>query len=1058
MISYTCSPSGSIIYSTYGHFLSPEEFHLVIVKPHSVSYYLTSQIYDSADPDVELPFEATIIGAHMFTLPSRQCSSIALITLDLTLIILSSPFSKEGGQNSEEDEQDIPIERTVCDQIRSTHVIPSRYSPLFASSNNQLFISVYPNSLCVITFSDVSSSVVLEKNEIHFQKFLPRFLYGDSISQKVYSYDTVDDTIKTIDIEKVPAALEEQSYDSSSLLFTEQISIQKDQNEADFSVNFFIVQNNQFLVFTESELINQSTGERHALPNNAGVVSVSLEGENHLLISFKNGDFYGFDQISKQFIEYGNMKPFTSIVPIDEGDVMLFSKNEQPLIFSTTQKIEKFTFSNLMVNSLSLITVPHSVPGLDQLLASNGEEVVSYGAGYPFNSSTITAFNGGRLFMIDDVILASNHNQTVVLNRINGEDASSENPSFETNDTTLGFFKIVEESSFWFVQCCSKKIVAVKNDDKNSAVSFDIEIQHATFCEHSNSIVVASNSLSVVKFDGKSFSVSLNIEINDEISSICVCKEKFLIVSLWKNLAVFVFDLDNGQKLSEFAFSQSATKFVVRSICESQGFVFFGTSRGEIICTNLNENSGELVEVCHSRVSTSTINLASIELEGSQFVCVSSDTTSLVSVSSENSFVVYPTNLGPTRVVIQSNSSEDENRVAVLSESNVQLGDFGNKRIIRINKKKLSSRVLKLLSIDESFSAALLKNELVVIDHRLPFEVVGNVPLSEDYNYTNCASFVVDESDETIVAICAGLKTIEKDKFSENGRIFFVRNFNEIVENSTIQTKGLPTAVTFVNGSLFVAAGPTIKRYNASKDLQFTLAKEAPGMMLASELIVSKPIGSEKVGDFFNVSIVDAFKSVAVFDFELHRIATDFLAKYLVAGCNETSLNDDRSSFIVSDSKGGVYLMKVEGDRVVVESRMSFGEAVTGISRWKPIDLSFDHENSIFDSAFCGTTALGSIVAFFTRVNPKLFNAMKKLQTAMERFLIQNGELSHADYRSIYSPAYREPYIEYVDANFVAGILDFEEEDRNKILADNGIDDFEAIHEFLGSLEEFNIQ
>ena len=219
MLSYTCSPPGSIIYSTYGHFLSPEEFHLVIVKPHSISYYLTNQVYDSAEPDVELPFEATIIGSHVFTLPSHQCSSIALITLDLTLIILSAPFSKEEGQNTEEDEQDMPIERTVCDQIRSTHVIPSRYSPLFASANNQLYLSVYPNSLCVITFSDVNSSVVLEKNEIHFQKFIPRFLYGDSENQKIYSYDTVDNTIKIIDLEKVPAALEEQSFDSSDLLF-----------------------------------------------------------------------------------------------------------------------------------------------------------------------------------------------------------------------------------------------------------------------------------------------------------------------------------------------------------------------------------------------------------------------------------------------------------------------------------------------------------------------------------------------------------------------------------------------------------------------------------------------------------------------------------------------------------------------------------------------------------------------------------------------------------------------------------------------------------------------
>lgn len=1052
MISYTCSPPGSIIYSTYGHFLSPDEFHLVIVKPHSISYYLTNQVYDSADPDIELPFEATIIGAHMFTLPSRQCSSIALITLDLTLIILSSPFSKEGGQNSEEDDQDIPIERTVCDQIRSTHVIPSKYSPLFASSNNQLFISVYPNSLVVITFSDVSSSVVLEKNEVHFSKFLPKFLYGDSASQKIYSYDTVDDTIKVIDIEKVPSALEEQSYDSSSLLFTEQIAIQKVGKES--KVNYFIIQNNQFLIFTENELINQSTGERCELPNKTGVVCVSIVDENNLLISFKNGEFLSFDQTNKQFNQLANLRPFTSIVPIDNDDVMLFSKNEQPLIFNTSQKIVKFAFSNLIVNSLSHIVVPHSVPGLDQLLVSDRDEIVSYGDGYPFNTNTITAFNGGRLFMIDDIILVSTHDQTVVLNRLDGEDVSSTNSCFETNDTTIGFFKT---TSNWYIQCCSKKIIAVNSNDMKTTVIHDIEIQHATFSIQTNSIIIASNSLSIVKFDGNSFTVSMNIEINDEISSICICKEKFLIVSLWKNLAVFVYNLENGQKLNEFNFNQSTTKFVVRSICESQGFVFFGTSRGEVICTTLNESNGELIEVCHSRVSTSTINLSSIEINGCQFVCVSSDTTSLVSVSSDNVLFVYPTNLGSTRFVIQSNVEKkegDENLVAVLSDSNVLLGDFGSKRVIRINKKKLDSRILKLIPINSTFSAALLRNELVVIDHHLPLEIVEIVSLSEDYNYTNCCSFVLDENEETIVAICAGMKTIEENKFSEDGRVIFVKNFNEIVESSTISTKGLPTAVTFSNGALFVAAGPTIQRYNVNKDLQFTLAKEAPGMMLASELIVSHHTHPEKGANFFNISIVDAFKSVAVFDFDLHRVATDFLAKYLVAGCNETIHSDKSSSFIVSDSRGGVYLMNVKDDRVVVQSRMSFGEAITGISCWNPID----HKIDLAGEVFCGTTSMGSIVAFFTRISPKLFSSLQKLQNAMEVFLVQNGELSHSDYRSIYSPSYREPFIDYVDANFLAGILDFDDDDRNKILDQNGIDDFEVIHEFLSSLEEFNIQ
>lgn len=1050
MLSYTCSPPGSIIYSTYGHFLSPEEFHLVIVKPHSISYYLTNQVYDSAEPDVELPFEATIIGSHVFTLPSHQCSSIALITLDLTLIILSAPFSKEEGQNTEEDEQDMPIERTVCDQIRSTHVIPSRYSPLFASANNQLYLSVYPNSLCVITFSDVNSSVVLEKNEIHFQKFIPRFLYGDSENQKIYSYDTVDNTIKIIDLEKVPAALEEQSFDSSDLLFTEKIQL-KDENGVDFDVDYFILHNGHFLIFTKNNLINQSTNERYELPNATGVISVSIVDENIIYISFKNGDFYSFDQISKEFTFYENMRPFTSIAPIDEGDVMLFSKNEQPLIYNTLQKIVKFTFSNLLVNALTQVMVPHSVPGFDQLLVGNGNELVSYGQGYPFNTSTITSFNGGRLFMIDNFVLVSSHNQTVVLNRSDGENISPSN-RFETNDATVGFFKYgVSEASFWYVQVCSKKIIGVNVEDNNLTATIDLEIQHAAFSTRFNSIVVSSsNVLNVVKFDGKEFSVSLKIEINDEISSICVCKEKFLVVSLWKNLAVFVYDLESGQKLSEFNSDQSSTKFVVRSICETENFVFLGTSRGEVICASLNEEKGELTQVCASRVSSTTINLATIVINGRQLVCVSSDTTSLLHVSDDKVFYVYPTNLGPTQCVSQfsvsiENSEGIENSVAFLSDSNVLLGVFGEPKIIRVSRKMLKSKILKLLSIDEKVSAALLRDELVLIEN-LPFEVISSVSLSDNYNYTNCASFVL--GDDIIVAICAGQKTVEVNKFSEDGKIIFVKNFNELIETSEIQTKGLPTAVAFCNGSLFVTSGPTIQRYAVNKDLSFTLAKEAPGMMLCSDLIVSQ------TNEVFNISIVDAFKSVAVFDFDLHRIATDFLAKYLVTGCCESTFSDTLSSFLVTDSRGGVYLMKTENDRVVVSARMSLGEAVTGISRWHPFDLEIGHNCEIF----CGTTALGSIVAIITRIDKKLFESLEKIQKAMESFLVQNGELSHATYRCIYSPAYKESYMGYVDANFISGILDFEEEDRNKIVSENGIDNFDEIYEFLSLLDQFNIQ
>ena len=1013
MLSFTCSPPGSFVYTSFGHFLSPDEDHVVIVRPHSISYFQISQIYESSDPDVELPFEATIIGAYKFMIPSRQTSSIALITRDLILVVLSSP------ENSDDD---VPIERTICDQIRCTHVIPSKYSPIFASSGNDLYISVYPNSLCVVTITDR-----LDKNEVHFNKFLPRFLFGDEWF--VYAFDLADNSLKLIGSDRIPKAIEDQMADSSDDVFIEKSVVEG-------SVDYFYYFNKNKLLFFKEKMIVFDDGKPQAsydLQNDSGVIGVSDNNKNKLFISFANGQFGAFDFDSKSFTCLANLAPFTNITFIDSDNILLSSPTEIPIIFSENSKSVKFIFSENLINSSTHLVLPHTIPDLDRLLVAQKNEIFLYGYGFSYTPESITEINGDRLFVCDKYVIITKNDKTTFL--VDFQEAETQ---FISDQPTIYFYKYEK----WYVQFCANSIIAL--DDQNNKVSLDIQIQHAT--SYKDTIAVASNaSIKILKFDGASFHEVSNIEVGDEISSLKICKEKFLIYSLWQNLNIFVFNIETCERLSEFNSSQFESKFVIRSICPSSDHVYFGTSRGDILCTSLNTETGILSEICRARISTSNVYLSSITINDHQYVCASSDFTYLIDIDSENNnLILYPTSFGPSRVVTQnytSSSNESSNKIYILNSTGAGCGEFQESKIIKIAKTTLDESIISLLYANvngSNFIICLMKDKLVALD-AITCDVAHRINLEPDYSYMNCTQFNIYE--DTIIGICAASHVVNQNKISGTGKIIFIKNLTSILD-VVIETALIPTAIAFSNGSLFIASGSELIKYSITNDLQFTFIKKAPGIMLASKLLIHND----------HLVLIDAFKSVSTYDFELHQISIDFLAKYLITGCSIPDSENER--YLVTDSYGNIYILGVEGEKIKTLSRANINDTITSITQWNPLP-NLDNNKHYF----CGTTSIGSIIIFLIGIDQSIFNKMERLQTGMEQYLVQNGELSHHNYRSLYSPSYRESYIKYIDINFLMGYQDFEKEDSTKLFADNQINDndISEIQSIIEDIEKFTI-
>jgi hypothetical protein len=345
MLSFTLSPPGAVIYSAVGHFISSEQEHLLVVKIHSIEYYSISEFDDPPSPEIDIPLATTICGASKFSLPGSCYDNLAILSVDFTLIVLTHSGSQES---------DVPFERTVSDNLRNMHVLPTRFFPLFAAVENHLFISIYPNSLSLITCCGES----LEKNEIHFKKLMPTFL-GTFGRKLVIIEDSSTSRLKLLDIAKLPDLLGHATADSSAAL--EIVNVP-------FNEEHFFMRNNIFYAFG-NRLVRRFDFERELdwviLPITSTVVATNLTA-----IAFANGDIFSFDPDSLSFAPICHQHGVEHIVDLRNGRLLLVVDDGPPVVYDRTENSVISTFSQNSTQFETAVVVPHSIVGTEALIVA----------------------------------------------------------------------------------------------------------------------------------------------------------------------------------------------------------------------------------------------------------------------------------------------------------------------------------------------------------------------------------------------------------------------------------------------------------------------------------------------------------------------------------------------------------------------------------------------------------------------------------------------------------------------------------------------------------------
>jgi hypothetical protein len=411
MIAFTVSPPGAVLYSTIGHFISAEQDHLLFVKPHSVEYYGVSEFDDPPTPEIDIPLTATIIGGFKFSLPNSPYDNLILLTDDLTPIVFTHSDSQEG---------EIPFERRVFPNLRNQHVIPTDFFPLFASVANHLFISIYPNSLALITFAGQS----LEKNEIHFTRLLPRFLRTCG-SKLLIIDDPSDRPLKTLDISRLPPLLETPTADSSDALETLDVA---------FSADHFLVRNDLFYAVLDGKILRFDFGrelEPVVLPNQGFVSATDLT-----TIAFDDGELLSFDPESLDVAHIGNRSDIVNVVDLKNGNLVLFAESEAPVVYEKESQSVVATFSQYYTDLSDAIVVPHSITGTDALLVAHSKDLSLIGNAQAFEVESIVEVpDGERLFSAGPYLIVAKGDSSLLMEN----QEVVELPGFVSDDSTILF-------------------------------------------------------------------------------------------------------------------------------------------------------------------------------------------------------------------------------------------------------------------------------------------------------------------------------------------------------------------------------------------------------------------------------------------------------------------------------------------------------------------------------------------------------------------------------------------------------------------------------------------
>lgn len=1004
MLSCVSSSPGHVVYACLARMISPQEDHLVIVKPHSVEYYQLGELDKSEEPLFNVPLNTTIVGASKFKISGRPCDDLALVTSDMSLIVFTY----------DETQPEFPMARTVSDQLRNPNVYNSPYAPLFASVETYLFISVYPNSLAVIKFGES-----LEKYEINFKQYIPCSLFSNAT--QLLSFDTTDNTIKTINIDLIPNTISTPSADSSSIFNTKKIG---------FNIDYFLAKEQEFHIFGDGKYTVMTIDkELYSIPLPCeSKVFKAFFIQNGIIVLFENRSYYHCLYDQKQFNQISIPMISSNIVDIGDSNLFMTSTESSPVIYNFTNSTTQNIMKDQLINSRSSCVIPHTIKSLEQVIVTNGThptEIRSYGYGYTFNSDIIDENAGNSLYAANGYVLFSQINKSIMLNDEQQEVSCNE---FIGDQETLLFYSIGD----WYIQVCTSCINGF--DMKGSSVKFEIPVQHVTSNE--NIIAISSpqsKSVKIISFSNNKFEEIGEIDVGHEISCLFLANQKYLIVTTWSKLDIMVYSLETKEQLNVFITKLLDIKFVVRSICQLDDLIVFGTSRGDVLVLKMLED-GSLIDTCYKRVSSTTIKLQQFTVNERKGFFIASTTPSLGFINSnEDSYEldVFPIKCGKCRAGIQNGPTS----YALLLEDRTIFGSFDEPSIICFNSKCIDEEILRISNLDNQ-NIALYTTNKIIIFNTLIYDVITTYELESNYQIMYLEP--IRSGEKLYLAVCQAGTTIEegKDDFSEDGLLTILKFDGEKLckFNNDLHLEHYATSVKVFNDLLYIAVGSTLCEYSyeiEGSDIKFTHRKTVDGLMISSDM------------DIFEnrIALIDALKSIAVYDLssnDLRLISTDFMAKFLVTGCFI-----DKSRLLVSDNIGSIYQLEIVDGEPAANTigRYSVGETITSINRCNILPDSNNH-------VFVASTSKGSIFTFHI-IDGSDYQKLTKLQTNLASIMEASGELSLSKYHSIICAIYNEPYFGFIDAEFLRSYQIIEDLDKDKLRSQCGFAGDELVDDYI---------
>ncbi|KAH0793329.1 hypothetical protein GPJ56_002739 [Histomonas meleagridis] len=435
-----------------------------------------------------------------------------------------------------------------------------------------------------------------------------------------------------------------------------------------------------------------------------------------------------------------------------------------------------------------------------------------------------------------------------------------------------------------------------------------------------------------------------------------------------------------------------------------ESILYFGTSNGYIIAFEINEN-GRINEIDRVNTSHTNVTILPVKVLNDSFVFVASNESNLIKLNKNMKIDVYPINCGKSIKGVNLND-----QICILHDENVTIGEVSNPHLIQICQKHVERTFDGIYIVNGREIATTFDNTIQLFDtNRL--EKIGCLTVDEKFTVNYLCSF--DFHGQSYVLVCVGGLEEPKDRLCEDGMIIIFQNGKELEQKVVV--KSIPTSIVYEEGFVYVTVGSTIQKYCMKEDGSLSFMKEADALMIASDLL----LGSDCL------CVVDAFKSVILFDFNLNCLATDYLPKFLITGCSI------RSSFIVSDCRGNVYHLSFEKDKVITNGRYSIGENVTSLSAWRPLPIETNFE------MICGTTRNGSIITFIDINNNDVSKKLEEVQKKFEDMNKENEELTHSECHAITSHTYFEPCFGFVDMQYMSGIEDLDENMKKELFGES---------------------